>query len=476
MKSLYLAVLLLFLSACPTTNNSFYSDGDVAECRGDGECGTPDAPICGLDGQCRACEGDDECMDKNSEYPTCMGGACVAACVEGAAGDAQCLAQDETRPFCVGEACVQCRGDADCEGRICDSGTGLCRNCKEHAECESEACGRDTGICATEADIIYVDKDDENANDLGDCTSAMPCQTIAKAVERIVDGLDPGRIIVVRGGASVVYDGALTLDGITVTLIGSGSTIRPGLDQAGVLVTNGADITIEGFTITGATGNANADGIRCNNGTQPQSTLNVYRATIKGNAATGLETAGCSVTIARSSFSGNILGGMYLRDSSFAIINNFIVANGSNLDSRISGIEINNVGDSDQSRRDFFFNTIARNQANSTTGTAKGIRCQSDNPVTAVGNIIHGNLGELPTISGTCTWSYSNIEGGANGTGNIDEQPNFVNPNGNDFHLQPGSPGVDVEGLSSDILIDFDGDTRPQNELFDMGADEVLAE
>jgi hypothetical protein len=36
---------------------------------------------------------------------------------------------------------------------------------------------------------------------------------------------------------------------------------------------------------------------------------------------------------------------------------------------------------------------------------------------------------------------------------------------------------VDVEGFSSsDILVDYDGDTRPQDELFDMGADEVVSQ
>ena len=70
------------------------------------------------------------------------------------------------------------------------------------------------------------------------------------------------------------------------------------------------------------------------------------------------------------------------------------------------------------------------------------------------------------------TVTYSNIEGGYSGTGNIDEDPDFINPEENDFHIASFSPCIDT-GTSEDApLEDFEGDNRPWGEGFDMGADE----
>jgi hypothetical protein len=470
--SMFFSSLLLLCSGCARFDSG--SNIDSETCRAHWECTASNAPICGLDGQCRACGGDGECVARDSDFPVCTGGACVAACVEGSAGDAQCLAQDETRPYCVGEACVQCRDKGDCDGRICDDSASVCRDCTEHAQCESGACGRDTGICATEADIIYVDKDDDNANDLGDCTSAMPCQTIAKAVERIVGGLDPGSIIVVRGGASVVYDGALTLDGITVTLVGSGSTIQPKAvgetDRPVVEVKNGAVASIEGFKVTKATGTVDTEGVKCTS----NSNVRISRLIVAENAGIGIAANECSLSLERSEVLLNAQGGITVQNSDFRIVNNFVAKNGDAFMGIFGGISIYNT-DPKQTQV-LSFNTVARNFA-ANNGEASGIKCSTISAMTAKGNIVYEGAGNAPATSGNCKWEYSNIQGGAPepnaGEGNIDEQPSFVNPNGSDFHLQPGSPGVDVEGLSSDILIDFDGDARPQNGLFDMGADEV---
>jgi hypothetical protein len=48
--------------------------------------------------------------------------------------------------------------------------------------------------------------------------------------------------------------------------------------------------------------------------------------------------------------------------------------------------------------------------------------------------------------------------------------PKFVSPSGNNYHIRSDSPAIDVapSGLSTDI----DGDTRPQDTGFDIGADE----
>jgi parallel beta-helix repeat protein len=90
--------------------------------------------------------------------------------------------------------------------------------------------------------------------------------------------------------------------------------------------------------------------------------------------------------------------------------------------------------------------------------------------------ILWGNDGDL----NNCTATYSCIEDGDAGEGNIATDPNFAysNPELYNFHLNPISPCIDV-GDSNDVEVgevDIDGDERIYNGVVDMGADEVVCE
>ena len=68
--------------------------------------------------------------------------------------------------------------------------------------------------------------------------------------------------------------------------------------------------------------------------------------------------------------------------------------------------------------------------------------------------------------------SFSNIQGGYSGIGNIDEIPQFVSPANNNFHLSSISPCINtgdnyVEGIPE---YDFDGNNRIHCDFVDMGA------
>ncbi len=76
---------------------------------------------------------------------------------------------------------------------------------------------------------------------------------------------------------------------------------------------------------------------------------------------------------------------------------------------------------------------------------------------------------EYPSFA---TVTYSDIEGGWTGEGNIDIDPRFVDPGKEDFHLLFESPCIDT-GCDAGIYVDIDGDSRPLGNGFDMGADEV---
>jgi len=95
--------------------------------------------------------------------------------------------------------------------------------------------------------------------------------------------------------------------------------------------------------------------------------------------------------------------------------------------------------------------------------------------------------------------TYSDIQGGWPGYGNIDEDPLFVrnpddggdgweddpatpnvdegaNDDYGDLHLQPGSPCIDTgdsDAVPPDIITDLDGNPRIVNEIVDMGAYEL---
>ena len=74
------------------------------------------------------------------------------------------------------------------------------------------------------------------------------------------------------------------------------------------------------------------------------------------------------------------------------------------------------------------------------------------------------------------TVTYSDIQGGYGGTGNLNVDPLFVDPAGADFHLQITSPVIDR--CASGQSRDFDNEVRPITYVrpatpYDMGADEA---
>jgi predicted outer membrane repeat protein len=85
-----------------------------------------------------------------------------------------------------------------------------------------------------------------------------------------------------------------------------------------------------------------------------------------------------------------------------------------------------------------------------------------DEPGPALGNCILWSNGDDP-IDGTASITFSCIEGGYEGEGNISGDPLFVDPGNDDYHLSPGSPcidGADNDAVPDDITTDLDGNPR----------------
>lgn len=93
-----------------------------------------------------------------------------------------------------------------------------------------------------------------------------------------------------------------------------------------------------------------------------------------------------------------------------------------------------------------------------------GLSLVNRNRITVNNSIFRGNVsGE---IQGVVTVTYSNIEGGYSGTGNIDDDPCFADAAGGDFHLLEHSPCIDV----GDPCSDFGNEPEPDGGRINMGA------
>ena len=78
--------------------------------------------------------------------------------------------------------------------------------------------------------------------------------------------------------------------------------------------------------------------------------------------------------------------------------------------------------------------------------------------------------------------TYSDVEEGIEGSGNISLDPRFVNPSRGDYHLRNGSPAIDSGMSDGAPAVDFESDPRPFDgdgdgiDEYDMGADEFTGE
>jgi parallel beta-helix repeat protein len=113
--------------------------------------------------------------------------------------------------------------------------------------------------------------------------------------------------------------------------------------------------------------------------------------------------------------------------------------------------------------------TISDNSSNNGGG---GIRSSEAASPTAVNTILWLNTPDEISVraDSSIDITYSDIQGGWTGLGNINQDPVFVG--GDDYHLTAGSPCIDAGTSEGAPGYDIDGDVRPVGSGVDIGADE----
>ena len=76
------------------------------------------------------------------------------------------------------------------------------------------------------------------------------------------------------------------------------------------------------------------------------------------------------------------------------------------------------------------------------------------------------------TLSADHTLFWANDHDGVQGTNPLHGDPAFVDSEGGDYHIGPGSAAIDA-GADAGVTTDIDGDQRPAGPLPDVGADEA---
>ena len=305
-------------------------------------------------------------------------------------------------------------------------------------------------------------------------------KTIQEAIQNVPKG---GTVLVADG----TYIANLTVIGGSTKTVniysenGPGSTIIQGTGTGAVVTfSNYSKSVISGFTITNGNNNiGNGGGIIIGTGAMP---------TIKN----------CIITGNKAWFGG---GGIHLVPTSAPIIENCIIGNNetTGYTTESNGAAIHVAAGATATIRNC---TITDNRSSYLggaiavyAGTIKVINSTfSNNSAVNYGGAIALNTPQAGTlVTNSIFWgntdlngtnqislsdqttlpgvTYSDIQGGYPGTGNINLDPKFIG--GGNYHLQTISPAIDKGTSQNAPLIDIDGNCRPKGYGHDMGSDEA---
>jgi len=187
--------------------------------------------------------------------------------------------------------------------------------------------------------------------------------------------------------------------------------------------------------------------------------VSVVGCTFENNSSPWGAGFGCygstDITVAACTFAGNNAvygGGMAVEGADPTIINCLFVGN----EAAVYGGGLHTWTGGNPTLINCTF-------SNNTAATGGGVYNHDANGVVMANCILWANSGE--EIEGApALVTYSDVQGGYPGTGNIDEDPEFVDPDNGDYHLQsPTSPCIDAgdnDPVPEGIETDLDGNPR----------------
>ncbi len=209
-------------------------------------------------------------------------------------------------------------------------------------------------------------------------------------------------------------------------------------------------------------------------GEGPGSVLDGFFLTNGSGDGGGVLCQGSSPSVRNNLVSGNSApgfgGGIYCTGAAHAVLVGNIVSGNS------AGVAGGGLCCEGASNPDLVNNTFSDN---TTPGQGGGVACLDTSTPSILNSIVWENQAagdpEIFDATGALKVYFCDVKGGWPGAGNIDADPIYVDPAGNDYHLTFHSPCRNMGSNSAPGLpdTDFEGDPRiPPNGITDMGADE----